>query len=268
MARKSGNYLDEVTLAPREGAKLYIYTRDADGKPTTTLATLTDDDDQPIDNPIVLDASGGYVANASTDVYYAEIWQGARKLREIEAFTFGEFSAAVQDTATQAALAERPTAETLADSGGYLLIGDKSRPEYWGIVDDDFASSQGTKIQNWLSGCVTDRITPTCPRPMRVRTTQVHTLDIAALVGNQRQQDIDLSNLYIQTNQSTGITIGSTTAFVDGATIRLPSVIRSTLSWTGTPGSDNAAIILNNLRSCSIFVAWHGCCKTLTLALM
>lgn len=70
----SGNLLDERNSRPIEGANLYVYTT------AGVEAILTDATNQPLTQPIITDADGGFQYKAAEGVYRHDFWKNRTKI--------------------------------------------------------------------------------------------------------------------------------------------------------------------------------------------
>ncbi|CAB4140031.1 Pectate lyase superfamily protein [uncultured Caudovirales phage] len=87
MARRAGNVVDQ-NGRPMVGVQIFVYALNVDGT-VGALASLTDDDDNPITQPVVTGTSGEYAINGATGIYHAQYRFAGKLFRVDEVFTIG-----------------------------------------------------------------------------------------------------------------------------------------------------------------------------------
>ncbi len=156
-----------------------------------------------------------------------------------------DVSADVTQVASDLSAAQSDIAAVQSD----VDIAIEAHPSRFGLVDDNYASDQTTKLQAWLTACASNKWTLNAPSLLRVRTTAAVTY---AYGGDGRAPDILLGNLKIRTSASTGLIIGETGKTIAQCRIILPSIARETIDWSGSATDSKAGIVLHSPSWCDI----------------
>lgn len=227
-----------------DGASLFFY---APG--TTTKIFLYSDSSlaTPIANPVVV-AAGASVP----PIYYAET--------SVRVKVVNDAGVTVSDDDPYTPL----DAGNIGLTGGGSLddfFADACFPDRFGVVDDPNFANAGSRIdqsaalQAWFDYAATNRLSPTCYKPIRAYSSATLTYNPSALVSFQKQPDIRLSNLDLISAGTAGIVIGGTAGAIDSTKIELPSVRRTAVSWGSSPNTSQCGgVVLINIRFCTVFV--------------